>query len=111
MNFLLTKHFKKQLKHYLKKDRSLAGNFKKALEIFNAKFATTIGKSVYKIRIKAQNKGKSGGYRVYILLLEVKNYIVPLCIYAKSDKANLAPKELNEHLNKTMAELTELDES
>lgn len=111
MNFLLTKYFKKQLKHYFKKDHSLARNFQKDLEIFNVKLATAIGKSVYKIRIKANNKGKSGGYRVYILLLEFNKYIVPICIYAKSEKVNLAPNELNEHLKETIAELAELDEN
>lgn len=106
MSFFLTKYFKKQLKKYLQKDRSLVANLKDALEAFNKNFAISIGKGVYKIRIRAQNKGKSGGYRVYLLLLEVKGFIVPLCIYSKSDKENLTSSELKDHLEGVLSELS-----
>ena len=56
MNFLLTKHFKKQLKSLLKKDATLTKNLEEALTTFNAEFSTSIGKGIYKIRIKTQNK-------------------------------------------------------
>ena len=106
MKFLLTEYFKKQLKQYLRKDRSLAEKLEDSLTTFQQKFAVSIGKGIYKIRVRAQNKGKSGGYRVYLLLLEVKGFIVPLCIYAKNDRENLGPKELKEHLNAVLAELS-----
>lgn len=108
MNFFLTKYFKKQLKKYAIKDSMLTRNLENALNTFKSEYATSIGKGVYKIRVRAQNKGKSGGYRVYLLLLQVKGYIVPLCIYSKHDKENLSSKEFMSHLEAVWAELSSL---
>lgn len=107
MNYLLSRHFKKQLKRYVRKDPTLAENLNFVLESFDVKYATSIGKGVYKIRIKAHNKGKSGGYRSYLLFLEVQEYIIPLCIYAKNEKENLKENELDLHLLKTIEEIAE----
>ncbi|MCC7196826.1 type II toxin-antitoxin system RelE/ParE family toxin [Candidatus Peregrinibacteria bacterium] len=105
MNYLLTKHFKKQLKRYLNKDESLLHNLENALNIFNKRYAISIGKGIYKIRIQSRNKGKSGGYRVYLLLLHLANVIVPLCIYSKNHRASLPLKELELHVDSVIVEL------
>lgn len=101
----LTDHFKKNLKRLLKKDRSLKENLKASLTLFNKEHAIAIGQHTYKIRIKGRGKGKSGGYRAYLLVLEMKGLLIPVCIYPKNEKGNLSLEELDDHIGMTKAEL------
>lgn len=102
---VITNYFKKQLKQLLKKNRNLKNDFKKALLSFNKNNSLSIGKGVYKLRIKAQSKGKSGGYRLFVFLIEIESILAPICIYSKSTKENLTYEELIHHLIKTKEEL------
>ncbi|MCK9186506.1 type II toxin-antitoxin system RelE/ParE family toxin [Candidatus Gracilibacteria bacterium] len=106
--FIITNFFKKQLKHLSKKDVELKEHFKKVLINFRKEVAVSIGNSVYKIRIQGLGKGKSGGYRLYIFLLEIKGILCPICIYPKNEKENLSLKELNDALERTKEELVKL---
>ena len=56
--------------------------------------------------LKGFNKGKSGGYRLYILIVEINNILAPICIYSKSDKSNLTYNELSDLLEKIKLELS-----
>lgn len=87
----ITDYFKKQLKRLVKKNQAIP-----------------IGAGVYKMRLKGQNKGKSGGYRLYILIIETDGILVPIYIYAKNEKENLRYEELSLHLENTKSELIKL---
>ena len=61
---------------------------------------------IYKLRLKGQNKGKSGGYRLYIFVMEIEGILTPVCIYPKNEKGNLEFAELSWHLDKIKEELS-----
>ena len=102
---VITEHFKKQLKYLLKKNPPLKETLKQELLAFNKDQWISIGKGVYKVRLKGHSKGKSGGYRLYIFLLEIEGILTPICIYSKNEKENLNYKELTFHLERTKEEL------
>ena len=56
----------------------------------------SLGSGCRKIRvaIASKNKGKSGGARVITLLKQVGDYVLLLAVYDKSDRADLAPGEV-----------------
>ena len=53
-------------------------------------------------------KGKSGGFRSYLLLYKLKDLLVPLTIYAKNQKETVSEEELQNHVLETIGELLEL---
>ena len=97
---IILPHFYKQLKQYAKKYRHLKSSIIETLENFNKKQHTSLGKNVYKIRLKTKDisKGKSKSFRLIVLLIEVKNYIVPMTLYFKGKQASITKKEINRHL-------------
>lgn len=97
-NIVITEYFKKQLKRLVKKNRKLKDNLIKTLKYFNKSQAICIGMGVYKIRIKGQNKGKSGGYRLYIFIVEIEGILSPVYIYPKNERENLKLNDLTLHL-------------
>lgn len=105
---VITDYFKKQLKRLIKKNRSLVEVFKKSLLTFQKENTVSIGMGVYKMRLKGQNKGKSGGYRLYVFLMEVDGILTPIYMYPKNEKENLNYEELTWHLEKTKQELQKL---
>ncbi len=104
----ITDHFKKQLKRLFKKHRGLSKSVADCLDYFEKDIAESIGKGVYKIRLQGQGKGKSGGYRMYIFVMEVDGYLSPICIYPKNEKENLTFKEMAEHLESVKRDLGDL---
>ncbi len=91
------------MKDRVKKDAKLAEKLKLALRHFSKTHAISLGQSIYKIRIAGLHKGKSGGYRVY--LLEENPYLVPLVIFSKSEQSTLSDKELKGHIKAIKIEL------
>lgn len=71
-NFQITDYFKRQLKPIVKKDPELKENLIEILKSFNKESAIYLGKNIYKLRIKRNGAGKSGGYRLL-------RQIVPTC--------------------------------
>lgn len=104
----ITGYFKKQLKRLVKKNRSLKGDLIEALKDFQKQTAISIGMGLFKIRLKSQNKGKSGGYRVYLFVMEIEGILAPICIYSKSEKENLTFEEAIYHLELVKQELQQL---
>ena len=102
---VITDYFKKQLKRLIKKDRRLKDQLKSELLGFDKQKSISIGSGVYKIRIARNGKGKSGGYRAYLFVMEIEGMLAPICIYAKNEKSNLGYVELKGHLDKSKAEL------
>ena len=85
MTILISNHFKKQIKPYAKKYANLLDNTINALKTFDKNNAIHLGHHVYKIRLKSSDlrKGKSGGFRLIILLVETDNLITPVVLYFK----------------------------
>ncbi len=104
--FEIVNHFKKQLRKLTKKNRTLKEKLIIALKNFNREHSIAIGGSVYKMRIQSENGGKSGGYRLYVYVVEIEKILVPVAIYGKNSKENLSPKELNGHLQRIKDELS-----
>ncbi|MFH1192312.1 MAG: type II toxin-antitoxin system RelE/ParE family toxin [bacterium] len=104
---IILPYFRKQLKHYIKKYRSLKGAVIKELGGFDKKKAAHIGNNVYKMRLKCDDitKGKSKSFRLIILIIEADNFLVPITLYFKGDSENISKKELNDHLEKILLEL------
>lgn len=107
-SFQIVDHFRKQLKKLIKKDRNLKEKIIVALQNFNRECSIPIGSGVYKVRVQGQNKGKSGGYRLYLYVMEMDQILVPIAIYSKNERENLSFDEMCEHLNRAREELTGL---
>ncbi|NIA01802.1 MAG: type II toxin-antitoxin system RelE/ParE family toxin [Nitrospirae bacterium] len=104
-DFWITKYFKKQLKKASKKDKSLLEELRKSLKNFTTKGAISIASNIYKIRLRKKGQGKSGGYRIYILIVELGKIITPICIYSKSNKESITQEELALHLEMVRKEI------
>lgn len=102
---LFTDYFKRHLKRLTKKDPHLKEVLLDSLKNFQKRDGISIGRNVFKIRLAGLSKGKSGGYRLYVFILESNSVLTPLCIYAKSQKENLSSVELTKHLNQVRSEL------
>lgn len=107
MKPFFTEYFKKQLKNLKKKYPRVKEDFLEAMDKINPDNEISIGRSIYKIRIGSSDmkKGKSGGFRSYIYLYIKKDLLVPLCIYAKTEKETVSESELKYHFDKTIEEL------
>ena len=105
---IFTNHFKRQLKKLVKKDKNLKKNLLLALGDFTPASSIDIGRGVFKIRIAGQSKGKSGGYRIYLFVIEVNNVLTPICIYSKSEKESITAKEMTGHFYRVREELEDL---
>ena len=99
--FKILPHFKKQLKSLLKKYKNLKEDLIKELKQFNKIKCVALGQNIYKIRLKLSdiNKGKSGGFRLIIFIIETNKIIYPLAIYFKGDKENINNQEIKYHLS------------
>lgn len=107
MKLVFAQHFKSQLKRLTKKYPHAPEDVLQNLEKLRIDQEISIGKSIYKIRIKSRDikKGKSGGFRAYIYLYRKKDVLVPLCIYAKASQLAISENELQYHFNKIIQEL------
>lgn len=99
MTIQQTENFEKQAKKLSKKYNSLKDDLlvlRNSLEE-NPVQGTPIGKDCFKIRlaIASKSRGKSGGARVITCVKVVNDTVYLLAIYDKSQKENLADKELD----------------
>ncbi|TDE13339.1 type II toxin-antitoxin system RelE/ParE family toxin [Dyadobacter psychrotolerans] len=103
---ITSSNFAKQLKKLSKKYASLKQ------EVFllgeslseNPTLGTPIGKECYKIRlaIRSKGKGKSGGARVITCVVALKESVILLSIYDKSEQENIEDKELERLLDENI---------
>ncbi len=110
----VTKNFKKEAKPLIKKYPSFLvdlESLEKSL-LLNPTFGESLGKNVYKIRLRiaSKGKGKSGGARVItylekeiIAVAEIsageKTIVNLLTIYDKSERETISDKELKAFIN------------
>lgn len=103
---ITSENFVKELKRLSKKYHSLkndVANLGDDLSL-NPKLGVFIGKDCYKIRlaIKSKGKGKSGGARVITFVVAVKEEVVLLSIYDKSESENISDQELDRLLREIL---------
>lgn len=101
----VSEYFKKQLRQFLKKDRHLKQELWHALLCFDKRLAVSLGKALYKIRLPGWNRGKSGGYRLYIYVISMRHVITPVCIHSKKQKDSIPMEELMAHVINVEREL------
>ena len=107
MKFFLTQHFKNQLRKLNKKYFHVKEDFFNVFSRLDIENEISIGRSIYKIRIKSSDlqKGKSGGFRAYLYCLKQRDLLVPLCIYAKSETESITESTLQYHFDQELKEL------
>lgn len=103
---IISRHFERQARPLMRKNSALKNQLKAVLSQFHKLNSVSIGKSVYKLRMQGLNKGKSGGYRLYVYVIEISTLLSPIAIYAKSEKENLSFKEVVFHLEKVKEQLS-----
>jgi mRNA-degrading endonuclease RelE of RelBE toxin-antitoxin system len=103
----LSPEFKRNLRSLAKRYRSIRSDIQiviKSLEIgdFVGDRIAGIGEDYFILKARVRNsdiqKGKSAGYRL-IYQVESPTYILMLTIYSKSDRTDIADKEICEILN------------
>lgn len=102
---IILPYFRKQVKAYAKKQRSLQEDLIATLESFDQRQAASLGNCLYKLRLASRGKGKSGSYRVIVLVLTNEGFLVPVALYKKSEREMLSKKETNHHLEEILFEL------
>lgn len=103
----ISEYFKKELKVLGKKDLTLKTTLQNTLNQFHKEHVIAIGQSIYKVRLKKNGQGKSGGYRLYVLVLELNGILAPICIYAKNMSSLVSRKDLDRHVSVLLRELEE----
>ena len=93
-----TKQFDKELKRIASKYPSLKSDFKSLLEVISESpsIGSPLGNNCYKIRlaIASKGKGKSGGARVIIYVVQIEKEVLLLSIYDKSEKETISNAEI-----------------
>lgn len=109
-HYHITNHFKRQLKPYGKKYETILDDVISALKNFEPARSVALGKSTYKLRLRASNlpEGKSHAFRLIIVLLELNQIIAPITIYFKGDKDDIPRKEIRHHVNAVQEEIAKL---
>ena len=97
--------FLKEAKKLSKKYKLLKSDLKQAVEEIqsNNDLGVYLGFNIFKKRVKNSSipTGKSGGFRV-IIYQQIKNKIVLISIYSKTEKENLSDEELSGILKQYM---------
>lgn len=108
---VIVRHFKKQCEVLEKKYPAVFLDVRKALEAFQKESAQSLGAKLFKVRIRSSDarKGKKGGFRAIVLVIEVESLLVPVVLYAKSNTASMSERELEHHLAMIVSELREID--
>jgi mRNA-degrading endonuclease RelE of RelBE toxin-antitoxin system len=110
-NVVILNYFKRQLKPLVKKYRDLKDPMIETLDTFHPDLHDHIGNHLYKVRLSTPSlrRGKSGAFRLILLLVELDDLLVPVTIYFKGDRESLLQKELNDHLQHVLFELDNRD--
>jgi mRNA-degrading endonuclease RelE of RelBE toxin-antitoxin system len=106
-NLFFSNHFKKQLKPYLKKYKSLLFDIYNHLHAFDKRLASDLGHCLYKVRIhcKSLPKGKSKSFRLIVYFWKKRHLLIPLTIYFKSKQSNITYKKIKYHWDKVLLEI------
>ena len=98
-----TSLFEREAKPLIKKYSSLANELNDLIDSLAEQptQGTAIGNNCYKIRlaIKSKGKGKSGGARIITCVIAVREEVVLLSIYDKSERQTISDAEIKKRLN------------
>jgi mRNA-degrading endonuclease RelE of RelBE toxin-antitoxin system len=93
-----TKQFDKELKRIASKYPSLKLDLRNFLEeiSINPYVGSALGNNCYKVRlaITSKGKGKSGGARVIIYIIQIEREVLLLSIYDKSAKETISNADI-----------------
>jgi hypothetical protein len=89
MNIFITKKFDK----LLKSENLNRHELESVIDDILKNRSISLGAKLFKVRMKAMRRGKSGGYRV-IVFLKVREHMIFLVVFAKSDRENITGSEL-----------------
>jgi mRNA-degrading endonuclease RelE of RelBE toxin-antitoxin system len=99
-----TPEFGKQVKKLSKKYPKMQQDLTTLQDMLseNPTIGTPLGNNCYKVRLQntSVKRGKSGGFRVIILLIEEDKIIRLLAIYSKSEKESIPDEEIKKILKK-----------
>jgi hypothetical protein len=99
--------FEKSFKKLFKKDKHLIKSLEELINHLkeNPSLGVKLTDNRYKIRLKnsSNNKGKSAGYRV-ITYTKIKDTIILVYIYSKSDLENISEKKIDEIIKNYLEE-------
>lgn len=104
MNYKIvpTPEFIKETKRLAKKYPKLSQDLTTLRNMLmeNPRAGTPLGNNCYKLRLQNTSikKGKSGGFRIIIFLIDKDNVIRLLAIYSKTEKATIANEEIGKIL-------------
>jgi hypothetical protein len=101
--------FQKEAKPLVKKYSSLFNELNDLINSLAEKpvQGTALSNNCYKIRlaIKSNGKGKSGGARIIICVIAVKEVVLLLSIYDKSERQTISDAEIKKRLNSYFKDL------
>ena len=105
-NYKISEYFLEQLEDYEQRFPNIKKDIYTELKNFDTKTAQFLGQKLYKIRINSSDlqTGKSGGFRLIVLLVSNKDVLVPITLYFKGDKENISKTELQRHLKQIYKE-------
>jgi hypothetical protein len=89
MRYFITKRFNK----FLKDEKLKRISLKEVITDIIAGNTVSLGKKLFKTRMKASGKGKSGGYRT-LTYYKVKEKIIFIALLVKSERENFTKTEL-----------------
>ena len=106
-----TPDFEKAVKNLLKKHKSILKDLAPLIKSLkeDPKQGAHLKNNCYKIRlaISSKNKGKSGGARVITYVRVLKERVLLIDIYDKSDRESISENELEQLINNLPDELLE----
>ena len=100
MNYKIipTEYFKQQVRNLLKDYPHIRQDLKELHRMLkdNPKYGKSLGKKVYKIRLKSLDisKGKRSGYRIITYVTDENRKVRLLTIYAKPRKSTISDDEI-----------------
>jgi hypothetical protein len=95
--------FEREAKPLIKKYSSLANDLNDLIDSLAEQpiQGTALGNNCYKIRlaIKSKGKGKSGGARIITCVIAVREEVVLLSVYDKTERQTISDTEIRKRLN------------
>ena len=89
MRYFITRKFDKLLRGHKLKRKTLL----EVVKSITSGNSVSLGKKLYKTRMRTAGKGKSGGYRT-ITYVKTGSRIIFLVLFAKNERENLTESEL-----------------
>ena len=89
-------HFSKSINKMAKKNYQIYDHLETLVDslITNPTKGESMGKGIYKIRLKTENKGKRAGYRVVYYFINQNHLLYLVNIYSKNQQEDMSKEEV-----------------